>query len=52
MHGCRDFPASLADRDAAFSRLEAQQQAVQRRIRGFRAADRLSREAVHERAVR
>lgn len=48
----RDFLGSLADRDGEFARLEAQQHAVQQRIRGFRAADRLSRAAVHERALR
>ncbi|HEU5315899.1 MAG TPA: hypothetical protein VFX49_07290 [Chloroflexota bacterium] len=35
-----------------FARLRAQQQAVQREITRFRAADRLSRDEVHARALR
>jgi plasmid stability protein len=47
-----DFLRSLSDRDREFARLEAQQRAVQQRIGRFRAADRLSRDELHERAVR
>ena len=47
-----DFLLSLSDRDREFARLEAQQQAVQERIRRFSAADRLSRDELHDRAVR
>lgn len=46
------FLRSLSERDAEFARLEAQQRAVQRRIGGFRAGDRLGRDELHERAVR
>jgi plasmid stability protein len=48
----RDFLGSLADRDAEFVRLEAQQRAIQQRIRRFRASDRLGRDELHDRAVR
>jgi plasmid stability protein len=47
-----EFLRSLADRESEFARLEARQRAVQQRIQRFRAGDRLSRDAVHERAVR
>ena len=47
-----DYLRSLSDRDAEFARLEAQQRSIQRQIRRFRAADRLGRDEVHERAVR
>ena len=47
-----EFLRSLSDRDREFARLEAQQQAVQQRIERFRAADRLSRDELHDRAVR
>lgn len=43
---------SLEENDAEFARLEALQKAVQRRITHFRAADRLSRDELHERTVR
>lgn len=43
---------SLADHDAEFARLEAQQREVQARIGAFRAADRLSRDELHDRALR
>jgi hypothetical protein len=43
---------SLSDRTREFARLEAQQHEVQAEIRRFRAADRLGRDAVHDRAVR
>jgi len=45
-----DFLRSLSGSE--FARLEAKQREVQRRIRRFRAGDRLTREALHERAVR
>lgn len=48
----RDFLGSLADRDAEFARLEAQQRSVQQRIGRFRAGDRLGRDELHERAIR
>ena len=35
-----------------FARLEAQQKAIQRDIKRFRAADRLTREELHNRALR
>jgi plasmid stability protein len=47
-----DFLRSLSDRDREFARLEARQQGAQQRIGRFRAADRLSRDELHERAVR
>lgn len=47
-----EFLRSLTDQDAEFHRLEAQQREVQARIGPFRAADRLAREDVHDRAVR
>lgn len=47
-----NYLRSLGERESEFARLEAQQQAVQKRIQGFRAGNRLSRDEVHERAVR
>ena len=46
------FLRSLSDNESEFARLETQQQTVQQRIKRFRAGDRLSRDAVHERALR
>jgi plasmid stability protein len=43
---------SLSDEDAEFDRLEAQQRQVQDEIQSFRAGDRLSRDELHDRAVR
>ncbi|HVY97311.1 MAG TPA: hypothetical protein VHA54_10170 [Solirubrobacterales bacterium] len=43
---------SLADQDAEFARLEQQQNAVLAEVERFRAADRLSRDDVHGRALR
>lgn len=43
---------SLGDGDAEFSRLEAQQGDVLREIESFKAGDRLSRDEIHQRAVR
>jgi len=42
----------LSGRMDEFARLEALQHEVQAEIRQFRAADRLSRDEVHDRAVR
>lgn len=47
-----EFLNSLAERETEFSRLEAKQRRVQSEIRRFRARDRLSRDEVHNRAVR
>lgn len=43
---------SLTERDTEFARLEAQQRSVQETIDRFSAGDRLTREELHERAVR
>lgn len=43
---------SLADQDAEFERLERQQNAVLGEIDRFRARDRVSRDEVHDRAIR
>lgn len=48
----RAYLSSLAEYDAEFARLEAQQREVQARITQFRAADRLGRDEVHDRALR
>lgn len=47
-----EFLRSLSDRDAEFVRLERRQREVQARIGSFRAADRLPRSELHDRAVR
>ncbi|MBS9534315.1 hypothetical protein KIH27_12035 [Mycobacterium sp. M1] len=47
-----EFLTSLSDREAEFARLLAQQQRVQGEIDRFRAADRLSRDELHDRAIR
>jgi plasmid stability protein len=47
-----DYLRSLSERDAEFARLEAQQQQIQKQIDRFSARDRLTREELHERAVR
>ena len=47
-----EFLRSLSEREAQFSRLEAQQRRVHAEIKSFRARDRLDRDAVHGRAVR
>lgn len=47
-----DFLAELADRDAEFARLEALQQRVQAEITRFSAGSRLSRDQIHDRALR
>jgi plasmid stability protein len=43
---------SISQRDAKFERLEAQQRSVQATIEKFSANDRLSRDELHDRAVR
>jgi hypothetical protein len=43
---------SLGEREAEFSRLEAQQEQVLAEIEAFRGRDRLDRDEVHGRAVR
>lgn len=47
-----EYLRSLSEREAVFARLEAQQRRVQDDIDHFRAADRLDRDELHERAVR
>jgi plasmid stability protein len=47
-----EYLRSLSEREAEFSRLEAQQRRVQAQIERFRAGDRLDREELHRRAVR
>lgn len=47
-----EYLNSLSERDAEFARLEAKQRRIQGEIRAFRAKDRLSREELHDRAVR
>lgn len=47
-----EYLRSLSGGDAEFARLEAQQRRIQEEIVRFRAGDRLSRDVVHERAVR
>jgi hypothetical protein len=47
-----DYLRSLSEREAEFSRLEAQQRRIQAEIARFRAGDRVSRDEVHERALR
>jgi plasmid stability protein len=47
-----DYLRSLSERDAEFARLEAQQRSVQATIGRFSARDRLTRDELHERAVR
>lgn len=43
---------SLDDREAEFSRLEAQQKRIQAEIKGFSAQHNIDRDALHDRAVR
>jgi plasmid stability protein len=47
-----EYLRSLSGGGAEFARLEAQQRRIQRQIKRFRAADRVGRDEVHERAVR
>jgi plasmid stability protein len=47
-----EYLRALSDDEAEFSRLEAQQKQVMSEIDRFSARDRVSREELHERAVR
>ncbi len=47
-----EYLRSLSEREAEFSRLEAQQRRIQSRIDRFSARARLDREELHGRAVR
>ena len=47
-----EYLDSIADRDAEFERLAAQQRRIQREIGRFSARDRLGRDELHDRAVR
>jgi plasmid stability protein len=47
-----EFLNSLSEREMEFARLEAKQRRVQSEVRHFRARDRLSRDEIHDRAVR
>jgi plasmid stability protein len=47
-----EYLRSLADREAEFSRLEAQRRRVLDQIDRFSARDRLDRDEIHDRAVR
>jgi plasmid stability protein len=47
-----EFLNSLSERETEFSRLEAKQRRIQSEIVRFRARDRLSRDEIHDRALR
>ena len=47
-----DFLRSLSSQESEFSRLEAQQQRVQKEIERFSAGDRVDRDELHARAIR
>jgi plasmid stability protein len=47
-----EFLRSLSRREREFGRLEALQRQVQEESEDFRAGDRLSRDEIHERAIR
>jgi plasmid stability protein len=47
-----EYLRSLSESEAEFARLEAQQRSVQATIDRFSARDRLTRDELHERAVR
>ena len=47
-----DYLRSLPGREAEFSRLEAQRREVIANIKQFRGGDRLTRDEIHDRAVR
>jgi plasmid stability protein len=47
-----EYLRSLVGGDTEFARLEAQQRRIQEEITRFRAADRLDRDDVHDRALR
>jgi plasmid stability protein len=47
-----EFLTSLSERETEYARLEEKQRRVHTEIRSFRARDRLSRDQIHDRAVR
>lgn len=47
-----DYLRSLSDEGTQFARLEAEQERVLQEITDFQAGDRLSRDEIHDRAVR
>lgn len=47
-----EYLRSLSDREAEFSRLEAQRREIISQIDHFSGSDRLSRDEIHERKVR
>jgi len=47
-----EYLRSLSGGRTEFARLESQQREIQGRIRRFRAGDRLTRDELHDRAVR
>jgi plasmid stability protein len=47
-----EYLRSLAGGDAEFARLEAEQRRIQGEIKRFRAADKLGRDELHDRALR
>ncbi|MEX0782818.1 MAG: hypothetical protein WD557_09225 [Dehalococcoidia bacterium] len=47
-----EFLGGLSDRESEFARLEALQNELFAGITGFSASDRLSRDEIHDRAVR
>jgi plasmid stability protein len=47
-----EYLRSLSERAQQFTRLESQQRQVQAEITRFRARDRLTRDEIHDRAVR
>ena len=47
-----DYLGSLSDKRRELARLEAQQRRIQDQITHFRAADRMTRNEIHEHAVR
>jgi hypothetical protein len=46
------YLSSLSDREAEFTRLEAEQRSIQGQIEHFSASDRIDRDELHRRAVR
>jgi plasmid stability protein len=46
------YLAELGDADDRFTALLAQQRRVQRRVKEFRASERLGRDEIHDRAIR
>jgi plasmid stability protein len=47
-----DFLRSLSERDAELARLEARRRRIVAELTQFSAGDRLSRDEIHERAIR